>query len=31
MQWPGGALLKKCSHKFRKIHRKKPVPESLFK
>ena len=24
-------FVKKCSKKFRKIHRKTPVPESLFK
>ena len=27
---PGGVLLKRCSLKFRKIHRKTPVLESLF-
>ena len=26
----GGALQKRCSWKFRKIHGKTPVPESLF-
>ena len=26
----GGVLCKRCSEKFHKIHRKKPVPESLF-
>ena len=25
-----GVLWKKCSYKFHKIHRKTPVPESLF-
>ena len=30
-QSPGGVLYKRCSQKFRKIHRKTPVPESLFK
>ena len=25
-----GVLQKRCSYKFRKIHRKTPVPESLF-
>ena len=27
----GGVLQKRCSQKFRKIHRKTPGPESLFK
>ena len=26
----GGSLLKNCSWKSRKIHKKTPVPESLF-
>ena len=29
-QSSGGVLLKRCSKKFRKIHRKTPVPEPLF-
>ena len=29
-QSPGGILLKRCFQKFRKIHRKTPVPEPLF-
>ena len=29
-QSPRRVLLKRCSQKFRKIHRKTPVPESLF-
>ena len=30
-QSSGGVLWKRCPYKFRKIHRKTPVPESLFK
>ena len=29
-QAPRGVLLKRCSWKFRKIHRKTPVPESFL-
>ena len=29
-QSPGGVLPKRCSLKFRKIHRKTPLAESLF-
>ena len=29
-QSPSGVMLKRCSQKFLKIHRKTPVPESLW-